>query len=57
MLETLYRKLQLLVQSDAFVYVLAGLFIVIWWAATRIVGLLRGPAGDEPRPRRRLPLR
>lgn len=57
MLETLYRRLRYLLQSDALVYVLGGLFIAIWWAATRIVGLLRGGrAEDEPRPRRRLPL-
>ena len=58
MLEDLYRYLTRLMQSDSFEYGLAALFILIWWAVSRVVGLVRGerPVETEPRPRRRLPL-
>ncbi len=56
MLEDLYRQLSRWIQSDAFEYSLAALFVLIWWTASRVVGLFRGKAAAEPRPRRRLPL-
>ena len=58
MLEELYREIQRWIQSPALVYVLGGLFIAIWWVVSAVVGVLRrGRSIDEPRPRRRLPLR
>ena len=56
MLEDLYRQLFRWIQSDFFEYSLAALFVLIWWAASRVVGLFRPKADAEPRPRRRLPL-
>lgn len=57
MLEELYRNGQHLLQSRYLSYVIAGLFIVIWIIASRIVGLLRHARGSNlERPRRRLPL-
>lgn len=57
MLEDLYREAQQFLHSPYLTYALAGVFIVIWWIASRIVGALRRvrSAGTE-RPRRRLPL-
>lgn len=47
-----------LLHSDNLGYILAGLVIAVWWAASSVVGALRhGRTDTEPRPRRRLPLR
>ena len=56
MLEDLYRQFSRWIQSDFFEYSLAALFVLIWWIASRVVGLFRGQAPAEDRPRRRLPL-
>lgn len=56
MVEDLYRQLSRWIQSDFFEYSLAALFVLIWWAASWVVGLIRGKPVAEPRPRRRLPL-
>ncbi len=57
MLEELYRDMQRLLQSGYLTYVLGGIFIAIWWLASKIVGLLRQTRGARiERPRRRLPL-
>ncbi len=57
MLEELYRDAQRLLHSPYLTYALGGLFIVVWWIASRIVGLVRHARGvREERPRRRLPL-
>ena len=56
MIEDLYRQLSRWIQSDFFEYSLAALFVLIWWAASWVVGLIRGKAPAEDRPRRRLPL-
>ena len=58
MLDELSRQLSRWIQSDALVYILGGLFVVIWWAVSAALGVLRrGQDAPEPRPRRRLPLR
>ncbi|MBT6148782.1 MAG: hypothetical protein HN712_25165 [Gemmatimonadetes bacterium] len=57
MLEELYRDVQRLLQSGYLTYALGGIFIVIWWIASKIVGLVRQAHGARiERPRRRLPL-
>ncbi|MBT4608435.1 MAG: hypothetical protein HOM68_07250 [Gemmatimonadetes bacterium] len=57
MFEDLYRDAQRLLQSQYLSYALAGIFIVIWLIASRIVGIVRHASGTrEERPRRRLPL-
>ena len=56
MVEDFYRQLSRWIQSDFFEYSLAALFVLIWWAASRMVGLFRGKPAAEERPRRRLPL-
>ena len=56
MLEDIYRQLSRWIQSDFFEYSLAALFVLIWWAVSRVVDLFRGRTPAEPRPRRRLPL-
>ncbi len=57
MLEELYRDAQRLLHSPYLSYALAGLFIVLWWIASRIVGLVRQAGGvNDERPRRRVPL-
>ncbi len=56
MIEDLYRQFSRWIQSDFFEYSLAALFVLIWWAASWVVGLIRGKPVAEDRPRRRLPL-
>ncbi|MBT4099738.1 MAG: hypothetical protein HOE86_18945, partial [Gemmatimonadetes bacterium] len=54
MFEDLYRDAQRLLQSQYLSYALAGIFIVIWLIASRIVGIVRHASGTrEERPRRR----
>lgn len=56
-LDDFYRQLQPLLQSRSLDYLLAGLFVVIWFVASRLVGAVRRRRDEtEPRPRRRLPL-
>ena len=53
----LLNQAERLLHSDNLGYVLAGVVIAIWWAASSVVGALRrGRVNAEPRPRRRLPL-
>jgi len=58
MIPALLSQAERLLHSDNLGYILAGLVIAIWWAASSVVGALRrGRTDAEPRPRRRLPLR
>ena len=58
LIPSLFDLAERLLHSDNLGYILAGIVIAIWWAASSVVGALRGGRADaEPQPRRRLPLK
>ncbi len=56
-IDTIFAQAKGLLDSRALPYVLAGVLVILWWAGSATMGLLRrSRPGDEERPRRRLPL-
>ncbi|MDA0333757.1 MAG: hypothetical protein O2782_01170 [bacterium] len=56
-IDTILEQAQGLLDSRALPYVLAGVLLILWWAGSTTMGLLRrGRPENVERPRRRLPL-